>query len=198
MDLTTKRHSAVVRFESIRSVIALGAQHKLQLHQMDVSMVFLNGEFTEEIYMRQPEGFIEKGKEHLVCSLNCSIYGLKQSPRCWNHALDRQLREMKFKPTSGDPCLYVRADPGGEIFLVAVYADDIILGGKSEAKVDTVKRELSLNEGPRNTSLLPWSKDHPRSTGWNDLDRATHIYKEHSATIQHIVRFLGDLVVDIS
>ena len=127
--------SPVVWFESIRSVIALGAQHKLQLHQMGVSTAFLNGELTEEVYMRQPKGFVEKGKEHMICRLNRSIYGLKQSPRCWNHALDHQLREMKFKPTSNDSCLYVHSDLGGEIFFVAVYVDDLILGGKNETRL---------------------------------------------------------------
>ena len=59
--------SPVVRFESIRSAIALGAQHKLQLHQMNVSTASLYGELTKELYMKQPEGFIEQGKKHLVC-----------------------------------------------------------------------------------------------------------------------------------
>lgn len=135
--------SPVLRFESVRSVIALGAQHKLQLHQMDVSTAFLHGELTEEVYMKQPEGFIEQGNEHLVCHLNRSIYGLKQSPRCWNHALDSRLKEMGFKQTSGDPCLYVHLDSEGEMFLVAVYVDDIVLGGRSEAKMNAVKEELS-------------------------------------------------------
>ena len=66
--------SLVVRFESIRFLLAVGAQYKLQLHQMDVSTTFLHGELTEEVYMRQPEGFIESGKEHLVCHLQRSIY----------------------------------------------------------------------------------------------------------------------------
>ena len=69
--------SPVVRFESIRSVIALGAQHKLQLHQMDVSTAFLNSELDEEVYMQQPEGFVEERKEHMVCYLKRNIYGLK-------------------------------------------------------------------------------------------------------------------------
>ena len=112
---------------------------------MDVSTAFLNGVLTEEVYMRQPEGFVEKGKGNLVCRLNRSIYGLKPSPRCWNHALDGQLRKMKFKPTSGDPCRYVCTDPGGEIFLVAVYVDDIhvILAGRSEDSREEVKQNLS-------------------------------------------------------
>ena len=137
--------SPVVRFESIRSVVALGAQHKLKLHQMDVSTAFLHGELAEEVYMRQPEGFVEQGKEHLVCRLQRSIYGLKQSPRCWNHALDSKLKEMGFEQTSSDPCLYVHFDSEGVMFLVAVYVDDIVLGGRREAEMTTVKEELSQN-----------------------------------------------------
>ena len=135
--------SPVVRFESIRYVVALGAQHKLQLQQMDVSTAFLHGELTEEVYMKQPEGFVEQVKEHLVCRLNRSIYGLKQSPRCWNHALDSRLKEMGFKQTPGDPCLYINPDSEGEMFIVAVYVDDIVLGGRSKAKMIAVKAELS-------------------------------------------------------
>ncbi len=50
--------SPVVRFESVRTIIALAVQHGLQLHQMDVKTAFLNGELKEEVYMKQPEGFV--------------------------------------------------------------------------------------------------------------------------------------------
>ena len=73
---------------------------------MDVSTAFLHGELTEEVYTKQPKGFVKQGKEHLVCCLNHSIYGLKQSPRCWNQALDSQLKELGFKQMAGDSCLY--------------------------------------------------------------------------------------------
>ena len=92
--------------------------------------------------MRQPEGFVEPGKEHLVCCLNRSIYGLKQSPRCWNHVLDNRLKEMGLKQTPSDPCLYVHTGSEG-VFIVAVYVDDIVLGERSEAKMTAVKEELS-------------------------------------------------------
>jgi hypothetical protein len=69
--------SPVARFESVRTVIVLAAQHGLKLHQMDVTTTFRNGDL-KEIYMKQREGFIEKGKEHLVCRLRRSIYGLKR------------------------------------------------------------------------------------------------------------------------
>ena len=61
--------SPVVRFESIRTIIALAAKYGLKLHQMDVKSAFLNGELKEEIFMKQPEGFIVKGKETHVCKL---------------------------------------------------------------------------------------------------------------------------------
>ena len=134
--------SLVVRFKSIRVLLAIGAQHNLELHQMDVATAFLHGELTEDVYMQQPAGFVESGKENLVCRLKRSIYGLKQSLRCWNRALDGQLKEMGFSQTSSDPCLYVLTD-SGEIFVVAVYVDDIILGCSSPMKMNTVKRKLS-------------------------------------------------------
>ena len=53
----------------------------MKIHQMDVVSAFLNGELREEIFMQQPPGYVQSGKEELVCKLKKSIYGLKQSPR---------------------------------------------------------------------------------------------------------------------
>ena len=58
------------------------------IHQMNVVTAFLNGTLTEEIYMKQLDGFVESGNENLVCKLNHSLYKLKQSPRWWNLILD--------------------------------------------------------------------------------------------------------------
>ena len=79
--------SPVVRAESVRALIAVAAEHNIMTHEMDVKTAFLNGNLEEEVYMRQPEGFVEEGQEHLVCRLKKSIYGLKQSSRCWNATL---------------------------------------------------------------------------------------------------------------
>jgi len=53
----------------------------LELEQLDVKTTFIHRELEEEIYMKQPEGFVVSGKEQLVCRLKKSLYGLKQAPR---------------------------------------------------------------------------------------------------------------------
>jgi hypothetical protein len=69
--------SLVIRITSIRLLIAIAAIHDLKIHQMDVKTSFLNGDLEEEIYMDQPEGFVEAGQESKVCKLTISLYGLK-------------------------------------------------------------------------------------------------------------------------
>ena len=101
---------------------------------MDVTTAFLNGELKEDIYMKQPEGYAA----NLVCKLKKSIYGLKQSPRCWNFTLDSCLKKMGFVQTTGDPCLYVALE--GETFLIAVDVDNILLAGKDDERMAAVKQ----------------------------------------------------------
>ena len=57
----------VVRQESLRALIALGVQNDLQIHQIDVTAAFLNGEPEEEVYMKQPEGFIKR-ERNIFCA----------------------------------------------------------------------------------------------------------------------------------
>ena len=80
--------SPVARYTSVRSLLALTNAPDLEIHQMDVKTAFLNGSLDCEIYMSQPEGFVDPDRPNDVCKLKKSIYGLKQSARCWNTTLD--------------------------------------------------------------------------------------------------------------
>jgi len=131
----------VVRQESLRTLVATALQKGLKLHQIDVSTAFLNGTLQEEVYMQQPEGFVKKGEEHLVCKLRKSIYGLKQAPRCWNMVLDAYLKDLKFVQSASDPCIYVSSE--NETFYLGVYVDDIVLAGESETSIQRIKDALS-------------------------------------------------------
>jgi hypothetical protein len=75
--------SPVEKLTSIRVLIYLATTFDLEIEQMDVKTMCLNGDLEEEIYMKQPEGSIVKGKKELVCKLERSLYGLKQSTRMW-------------------------------------------------------------------------------------------------------------------
>ena len=77
----------------------------------------------------------------MVCNLEKSICGLKQSPRCWNYALDDSLKKIGFVQTSGDPCIYVNSE--GELFIIAVYVDDITFACKCDRMMKKVKDSLS-------------------------------------------------------
>ena len=124
----------VVRLESLCALTALAVQHDLKLRQVDVTTAFLNGDLEEEVYMKQPKGFILKDKEHLVCKLKKSIYGLKQSTQCWNAALYNQLKKMGFFfQLASDPCIYMAA--GGEAFYIGIYFETSYLLEKVTRKL---------------------------------------------------------------
>ena len=72
--------SPVVKHHSICILLAMVAQYGLILEQLDVKTVFLHGELDEEIYMTQLPRYKVTGKEDIVCKLEKSLYGLKQSP----------------------------------------------------------------------------------------------------------------------
>ena len=85
----------VVKFNSIRILLALAAQQNLEVHQMDVKSTYLNGDLDEEIYMDQPEGYEQASGK--VCRLRKAIYGLKQAGRAWYNKIDTFFDELKLE-----------------------------------------------------------------------------------------------------
>ena len=105
----------------------------MMIHQIDVVTAFLNGRLDEKIYMFQPDGYIAPGEQHLVCKLNNSTYGLKQSLRCWNRVFCEYLESIGFAQSDADPCVYIRAvDP---MAITAVCVDDLPLIMKTEEEM---------------------------------------------------------------
>jgi len=100
--------SPVVRLTTIRVVLAMCAIFDFHLEHLDVKIAFLHGELEEEIYMLQPEGFAEIGKENLVCRLNKSLYGLKQAPRCWYKRFYSFIISLGYNRLSLDHCTYYK------------------------------------------------------------------------------------------
>lgn len=142
----------VTRMTTLRALLAIAGKNGIVLKQYDVKTAYLNGTVDEELYMRQPPGFAAAGQEELVCKLIKSIYGLRQSARCWNKALHAVLTEMRFKQCTSDSCLYVRHDKGVTVYLL-VYVDDLLIGCIDEGVIDSVYHDLKKK--PDLTDLGP-------------------------------------------
>ena len=109
---------------------------------MDVKMAFLNGYLNEDIYMSQPDGFVETGQEQKVCKLLKSIYGLKQASRSWNLRFDEIIKTYGFEQNIDEPCVYKLINEQTVVFLV-LYVDDILLIGNNVKVLTDVKNWLA-------------------------------------------------------
>lgn len=119
----------VVRYKTLRIILAIVTHMDLELHQLDVETAFLNANIQETVYMKQPKGYT-KGSHHgqnLVCKLKKTLYGTKQAPHEWNNELNGFIvNELKFKRCLSDTCVYFKRSKNGNIIILAVFVDDII------------------------------------------------------------------------
>ncbi|GJR92128.1 retrovirus-related pol polyprotein from transposon TNT 1-94 [Tanacetum coccineum] len=79
----------VARLEAIKIFLAFAAHMNMVVYQMDVKTTFRNGNLREEVYISQPDGFVDPDNLNYVYKLKKALYGLKQAPRAWAHTLPR-------------------------------------------------------------------------------------------------------------
>ncbi|GJV86582.1 retrotransposon protein, putative, ty1-copia subclass [Tanacetum coccineum] len=108
---------------------------------MDVKTAFLNGHLSEEVYMEQPEGFVNPKYPNHVCKLKRSIYGLKQASRQWNKRFDDEIKKFGFTQNPDEPCVYLKAS-GSYVAILILYVDDILLMGNNIPMLQDVKSYL--------------------------------------------------------
>jgi len=132
-------YSPVVRMDTLRAILALVPVKRLKIQQMDIKGAYLNGILKENIYMEQPEGFNDgTGK---ICHLIKTLYGLKQSGREWNRALDAKLIEFGFSRLTSDPCVYIKRE-GDEISIITVWVDDLLLFSSTDELMTKTKNYI--------------------------------------------------------
>lgn len=131
--------SPVARYDTVRAVLSVSAAENLKLLQFDIKTAFLNGELSEEVYMRQPEGYSDKTGR--VCKLKRSLYGLKQSPRCWNRRFTEFIKKQEMKRSSADPCLFTR-EKNGKKLIIVIYVDNGLVAGSDKREIDFFVNEL--------------------------------------------------------
>ena len=133
--------SPVADIRAIRILLAIAAFYDYEIWQMDVKTAFLNGYLDEDVYMNQPEGFIDPLNSNKVCKLKRSIYGLKQASRSWNKRFDEEIKKFGFVQNFDEPCVYQKFSGSNVTFLV-LYVDDILLMGNSVPMLEDVKSHL--------------------------------------------------------
>ncbi|KAJ9538233.1 hypothetical protein OSB04_030966 [Centaurea solstitialis] len=118
-------YAPVARIEAIRIFLAYAAHKNMTVYQMDVKCAFLNGVLQEEVYVEQPEGFVDSRFPNHVYILDKALYGLKQAPRAWYETLTDYLLGVGYKKGTIDPTLFLKRS-GKDLIIVQIYVDDII------------------------------------------------------------------------
>nr|GEV01852.1 hypothetical protein [Tanacetum cinerariifolium] len=117
----------VARLEAVRLFIAYAAHKSFTIYQKDVKTTFLYGPLKEEVYVNQPDGFVDPYHLDKVYRLKKALYGLKQAPMAWYDELTNFLVSKGFSKGSIDLTLFITKH-GEDILLVQIYVDDIIFG----------------------------------------------------------------------
>ena len=132
--------ASVIRYNTLRALLALAAILDLEIDQLDVDTAFLNPDCEEEIYMEVPDYFdsIMPGitKHTHYFQLLKSLYGLKQAPRAWFELVKMEFQKLGLKAGDSDLNLFI-----GKGVYILLFVDDMLIVGK-RIQVDDIKKEI--------------------------------------------------------
>uniref|UniRef100_A0A2N9GK89 Reverse transcriptase Ty1/copia-type domain-containing protein n=1 Tax=Fagus sylvatica TaxID=28930 RepID=A0A2N9GK89_FAGSY len=134
--------SPVIKPPTVRLVLSLAVSLNWPLRQLDVKNAFLHGALKEEVYMTQPQGYIDSQHPSHVCKLLKSIYGLKQAPRAWFESFTSQLLHLGFSASTADSSLFIYKNDNIIAYLL-LYVDDIVLTSNTPTFLDHLIAQLS-------------------------------------------------------
>ena len=132
--------SPVIRFELVRTILAIATLEKWKVESLDVKSAFLYGMLDKELYMEQPQGFKVLGKEHKVLRLWKAIYGLKQAAQAWWHELDKSLKALASTRLYADAGIFIAKHTNRTLVIILMYVDDIIVTGPNTTLVVSKKK----------------------------------------------------------
>ncbi|GJX46279.1 retrotransposon protein, putative, ty1-copia subclass [Tanacetum coccineum] len=133
--------SPVTDIRAIRILTAIVAFYDYEIWKMDVKTAFLNRYLSQEVYMEQPEGFVNPKYPNRICKLKHSIYRLKQASRQWNKRFDNEIKKFSFTQNRDEPCVYLKASESNVTFLI-LYVDDILIMRNNIPMLQDVKSYL--------------------------------------------------------
>lgn len=133
----TEIFSPLVRYDSLRTLLSIVTNQDLELVQFDVKTAFLYGDIDKDIFMKIPQGIEVGDSDNNICKLQKSLYGLKQSPRCWNNKFKDFLKIFNLEQSSADQCIFHGTIKGADVYL-ALFVDDGLIASKSREILDDI------------------------------------------------------------
>ena len=133
-------YAPVARMSSVRMLISKAVHEDLTIRQLDIPTAFLNGEVKSEIYIKLPQGLKTQSRNN-VLRLKKALYGMAESPRCWNEKIDQFAIQEEFNRSHYDYCLYYKYN-----CWLLIYVDDIILVGDVQSTIQGLKREFNAKD----------------------------------------------------
>ncbi|GJZ97657.1 retrovirus-related pol polyprotein from transposon TNT 1-94 [Tanacetum coccineum] len=146
----------MARLDAIRIFLAFAAHMNMIVYQMDVKTAFLNGILREEVYVSQPDGFVDQDNLNHVYKLKKALYGLKQAPRAWYDLLSKFLLSQEFSKGTVDPTLFIRRQ-GKDILLISQSPRGIFLN-QSKYALESLKKYGMESSDPVDTPMVEKSK----------------------------------------
>jgi hypothetical protein len=110
--------SPVVKPSTIHLLLSLAVTCDWSIHQIDIQNAFLHGYLSEDVYMRQPSGFVDSKYPDYICKLDKALYGLKQAPRAWFSRLSNKLLDLGFYPSKADVSLFIYNKNGTQLYIL--------------------------------------------------------------------------------
>ncbi|GJR52040.1 retrovirus-related pol polyprotein from transposon TNT 1-94 [Tanacetum coccineum] len=146
----------VARLDAIRIFLAYAAHMNMIVYQMDVKTAFLNGILREEVYVSQPDGFVDQDNPNHVYKLKKALYGLKQAPRAWYDLLSKFLLSQEFSKGTVDPTLFIRRQ-GKDILLISQSPRGIFIN-QSKYALESLRKYGMESSDPVDTPMVEKSK----------------------------------------
>ncbi|SPC63718.1 related to retrotransposon protein [Ustilago sp. UG-2017b] len=166
----------VAPLSAIRALLSLAVERNWEVHQLDITMAYLNSTLNHVIYMKPPEGAkVPNGKAYQVVK---GLYGLKQLGREWNMEFDKFLRCSNFHRLNCAPCIYTRGK-GDNFVVVVIYIDDTLIIAPNLETVKCIKEEIGkrwrMEEGSDVSHFLGIKISRDREAKTMDLEQTSYV-----------------------
>jgi hypothetical protein len=136
--------SLVVKMATIKNILSIVVSRGWCLRQLDVQNTFLYGVLEEDVYMKQPPGYVDSWLPQHICKLDKALYGLKQAPWAWYSKLSTRLVQLGFVISKADMSLFIYNKNNIVLYLL-LYVDDIVVTSSSANAVTPLLQDLRSN-----------------------------------------------------